>query len=90
MSLLEKKLSVRRRKSPLRKQTVPTKPETKAGGSAEDALRRHLVNKDVMSDTDDDIALRNWLDSMRLPTEDARNAWERGVQNRLERELGMA
>lgn len=55
---------------------------------AEKHLRKYLVYKKKIKNLNDDKGLYNWIDSMRKG-DDARTKWEKDLQARLARELGL-
>lgn len=57
---------------------------------AERALRARLVDRREIDSIHDDQSLLNYLKSLRKPTEDPRNQWERELTDRLEAELAEA
>lgn len=74
-----------------KKQSAKKKSVVKAVFVMSDAeihLRRYLTQRKRIKSQVDDKGLYNWLDSMRVP-EDARSEWEKDVQARLGRELGL-
>ena len=82
-------LKKRRRRQHLR-QTTPLSNETKMKLSAAERYMRQCLRETKGINPNDDRAIHDYLASLRTTTEDHRSLWEKNVQARLARELGIA